>query len=151
MIGLEVSSRAAAIARARGVREVRVASACEPLEFPRAAFDTVLLFGNNFGLCGTVPATARLLRELARVTKRHARIVATTRPPYHSAKGREVARFRLTYRGQHSKNAAVLLLTPQALAELAAENGWSVAEIFLGEEGYAVVLEKSDRATHGSA
>jgi SAM-dependent methyltransferase len=156
---LDVSPRVAAIARAQGVRRACVASGCANLPFHRGQFDTILLFGNNFGICGGLGETANLLQEIARVASPRGRILTTTRAPAVStkrdldylkeqlARGREfdVARFRLDFRGKHPKWVSLLLLSPPELIRLAWDNGWVVARIFgeaSEEEGYAAVLEK---------
>lgn len=158
---IDSSPRVAALASARGVRDVRVASACERLPFRRGEFETVLLFGNNLGMCGNRAATARLLRELARVTKSNARILTTTRAPgtfrkqhrdywnQKLARGQEfgVVQLRLDFNAKHAKTIQWFWISPQALMELAWENGWRVAELFgdgRAEEGYGAVLEKRE-------
>ncbi|HZQ05015.1 MAG TPA: class I SAM-dependent methyltransferase, partial [Anaerolineae bacterium] len=159
---MDSSPRVAAIALARGVRDVRVASACERLPFGREEFDTVLLFGNNLGVCGSREGTARLLRELARVTKSKARILATTRAPgtfrsQHQAywnqrleRGKEfgVIRLRLDFRGKSTREIDWFFIAPSALIELAWETGWRVVGVFgdgRADEGYSVVIEKRER------
>lgn len=156
---IDASPRVAAIASSRGVRDVRVASACARLPFQNREFETVLVFGNNLGICGSRHGVARMLRELARVTKRQARILTTTRNPgafdpkhreywnAELAQGHEfgVARYCLEYNGANAKWVSLLLLTPAELMELAWRNGWRVQEIFgsgHADEGYAAVLEK---------
>lgn len=156
---VDASPRVAALASERGVRDVRVASACARLPFRRGEFETVILFGNNLGICGNRKETARLLRELARVTKTDARVLATTRAPatfrkqhrdYWNDKltrGQEfgVATLRLDFNGAHAKTIQWFWISPQALMELAFETDWRVAEIFgdgRAEEGYSAMLEK---------
>ncbi len=159
---IDASPRVAAIASARGVRDVRVASACAALPFPRGEFDTVLLFGNNLGICGSRRRTARMLRELARITRPEGVILGTTRAPGafepkhraywlgELARGGEfgVARYRLDYQGKHHKWVSLLLLAPSELMKLAWENGWRVAEVLgdgRADTGYAVVMQKVKR------
>lgn len=155
---VDASPRVAALASARGVRDVRVASACVPLPFKRSEFETVLLFGNNLGICGSRAGTARLLRELARVTKSGARILTTTRAPAtfrrqhrdywnrRLERGQEfgAVELRLDFNGANAKTIRWYWVSPQALMELAWETGWRVTEIFgdgRAEEGYGAVLE----------
>lgn len=155
---VDASPRAAALASARGVRDVRIASACEALPFKRREFETVLLFGNNLGICGDRAGTARLLRDLSRVTKPGARILTTTRAPatfrkqhrsYWNRKlerGQEfgVVELRLDFNGANGKTIRWFWISPQALMELAWETGWRVIEVFgdgRAEEGYGAVLE----------
>lgn len=162
--GIDSSPRVAAIASARGVRDVRVALACKRLPFSRGQFDTILLFGNNLGICGTRARTAQLLRELARVSKRGARILGTTISPgacdrktrdywnWKLARGDKMgeAQMTLDFMGRNSRTVEWFWSAPDRLVELAWENGWRVAEIFedgRAEKGYAVVFEKLERST----
>lgn len=156
---IDASPRVAAMASARGVRDVRVASACERLPFGRGEFDTVLLFGNNLGMCGSREGTARFFRELARVTKANARILATSRAPgtfraqhrgywnQRLEQGKEmgVIRLRLEFRGKSMREFDWFFIAPSALMELAWETGWQVIQVFgdgRADEGYSVVIEK---------
>lgn len=41
-------------------------------------FDTVLMLGNNFGLFGSYKGAKRILKKLARITTKNARIIATS-------------------------------------------------------------------------
>lgn len=155
---MDSSPRVAALASAHGVRDVRVASACERLPFKHAEFDTVLLFGNNLGMCGSRDGLENMLRELKRVTTRNARILATSRAPgtfnpKHRAywnrklkRGQEfgVVRLQLKY-GKKVKQVDWFWIAPSDLMELAWKNGWRLAQVFgdgRAEEGYSVVLEK---------
>lgn len=156
--GIDSSPRVAALASARGVRDVRVASACERLPFTRGEFETVILFGNNLGVCGSRAGLTEMLREMRRVTNRRGRILATTRAPgtvnrkhreyWHRrlARGQEFGaiRLRLVF-GSSTKEIDWYWIAPSALQELAWETGWRVAEIFgdgNADNGYAVVMEK---------
>ena len=156
---LDSSPRVAVISRDRGVRAVCAALACNPLPFESGRFDTVLLFGNNMGLCGGIRETSSLFQQLGRLSSSSGKILATNRAPgtgsvkdleYWNgqiAKGGElgVARFRLEFRGQHPRWVSLLLLAPTDLMQIAWDSGWKVTHIFgesQAEEGYAAVLEK---------
>ncbi len=156
---IDASPRVAAIASQRGLADVRVASACGRLPFTSGEFDTVLLFGNNLGLCGSRRGVAKMLRELARVTSARGRILATAMSVgtfdacnlkyWNRAlrRGREfgVARYRLEYQGKHPRWVSLLLLAPSELVQLAWGTGWEVTRLFEGkkaDDGYGAVLEK---------
>lgn len=155
---IDNSPRIAALASARGVRDVRVASACARLPFARGEFETIVLFGNNLGICGSRAGLENMLRELARVTNKHARILATTRAPgtfnpKHRAyweqrlrRGQEFGAIRLKLKfGASEKEIDWFWIAPSALLELAWHCGWRVAEMFgdgNADDGYGVVLQK---------
>jgi SAM-dependent methyltransferase len=156
----DVSPRVATISRGRGVCEVCAASACGDLPFASAQFDTVLLLGNNLGVCGDIRTTVRLLHELGRVTSASGRVLATSRAPMMRTEkdlaywnkqlsgGQPfgVVRFRLTYRGRHPRWVQIFLIAPTELLPMADECGWAVKHLFgdsMGQDGFAAVLEKA--------
>jgi ubiquinone/menaquinone biosynthesis C-methylase UbiE len=143
----------------RGVKDARVANVCTQLPFTNYSFDTVILFGNNLGMCGTVPRFRKMLRELHRVTSPRGRIVASTRMPSttnpaHKSylrrnveRGRAIGqvRVRLVLNGKRGAWFELLLLAPTDLMQIAAQAGWEIAQVFPLENfetGYAVVMEK---------
>ncbi|MBI3914127.1 MAG: class I SAM-dependent methyltransferase [Chloroflexi bacterium] len=156
---IDASPRIVELARTRGVRDARVAEACGKMPFAKNQFDTVILFGNNLGICGTLPRFRKMLRELHRITSPRGRIIATTRMPsttraqhrryfrQNLERGRAVGqvRLRLVYRGRRGVEFDLLLLAPTDLMQIAAREGWELREVCAKnfEEGYAVVLEKN--------
>lgn len=156
--GIDASPRVAALASARGVRDVHVASVCERLPFRRGEYETVILFGNNLGVCGSRGEVVNMLRELHRVTNKRGRILATTRAPgtikrkhreyweQRLAQGKEfgVTRLRLEF-GTSAQEIDWYWIAPSDLFQVAWETGWRVAELFgegSADNGYAVVMEK---------
>lgn len=157
--GVDASPQMVELACARGVKDARVANACRTLPFLDGEFDTVILFGNNLGICGTEPRFRRMLRELYRVTKPGGRVLGTTRLPSTSNPrhrrylrrnlelGRAVGqiRLRLIFNGKRGAWFDLLLLSPTDLMKNAAREKWGLVQVFpFGnfEDGYAVVLEK---------
>ncbi len=160
--GIDVSPRLVELAQQRGVKDARVADACRPLPFREGEFDTVVLFGNNLGICGTLPKFRRMLRELYRITSPRGRILATTRMPgmtdpvnrsylaRNLARGRPLGqvRLRLILNGKRGAWFDLLLFSPTDLMQIASKEGWELAQLFPEinfEEGYAVVMEKARR------
>ncbi len=163
--GLDVTSvdssvRLVELARRRGVKDVRLANACRPLPFPDSRFDTVLLFGNNLGMCGTLAKFRRMLRELDRVTTADGRILATTRMPitteatHRTYVERNIEqgwppgqiRLRLVLGGKPGAWFDLLLFAPTDLMQIVIKEGWRVREVFTDgdfEDAYAVVMEKN--------
>jgi SAM-dependent methyltransferase len=101
--GIDRSPLAVRVCRRRGVKDARVLGIEQIGRLPAGSFDTVVMFGNNFGLFGS-PARARgLLREMRRITPPGARILAqsldvhrTTNPEHLSYQRRNRARGRLS-------------------------------------------------------
>ncbi len=121
--------------------------------------DTVVMYGNNFGLFGGEAQAARMLRRLHRLTSPGARIVAETRDTfstdvpehlsYHERnrrKGRMPGQLRLRVRHRLATTPwfDYLIVSPDELRELVAGTGWDVHRLIDGESGvYAAVLEKA--------
>jgi SAM-dependent methyltransferase len=161
---IDVSPPIVELAQSRGVRDPRIASVCGKLPFRHGEFDTVLMFGNNLGICGSIPFFRRMLRELHRITTPRARILGTTRMPSttnprhrsylrrNMERGRYPGqiRLRLIFEGRRGAWFELLLLAPTDLMKIALEAGWELAHVFTAksfEEGYSMVLEKK----HGRA
>ncbi len=155
---VDASPRIVELARTRGVKDARVANGCGALPFRDGEFDTVVLFGNNLGICGTLPRFRRMLRELHRITSPRGRILATTRQPsttdpqhrsYLSKnleRGRAIGQIhlRLARGGMRGAWFDLLLLSPTDLLQIAAKERWELAHVFPVEnfeQGYAVVME----------
>ncbi len=156
---MDVSPRIVELARKRGVQDARVLDVARRLPFQHGEFDTVIMFGNNLGIVGTVPKFRTMLREFARITSPRGRILATTRMPsttqplhrcylrQNLTRGRAIGQIRLRawYKGKAGAWFDLLLLAPTDLMQLAAKAGWHITEIFTEgnfEDGYSVVLEK---------
>lgn len=159
VVGIDVSPGAIRVAKARGLRKARV-MALDDVDPSLGVFDTVVMFGNNFGLFGSRAGTVRRLRRLAHVTSAGARILASSRDPYRTddpihiayhrnnrARGRMGGQLRLRVR--HRKSATpwfdYLLVSRTEMEQLAAEGGWRLTRtIGEGDQYYVGVLEKGD-------
>jgi SAM-dependent methyltransferase len=160
---IDISPSIVELAQARGVRDARVMDVSRHLPFRNTSYDTVILFGNNLGIVGTIPRFRRMLRELYRVTGPRGRILATTRQPSttepvhrrylrrNMARGRYPGqiRLRLIMGARRGAWFELLLLAPTDLMRIAAEEKWELTQVFTEknfEQGYAVVMEKRHRA-----
>ncbi len=116
-------------------------------------FDTVVMYGNNFGLFGGATKARRLLRRLRPLA---GRIVASTMNPYETedashhayhehnrSRGRMPGqlRIRARYRNYTSPWFDYLLVSPQELHALVEGTSWSVKHIIHGNPLYVAVLE----------
>ncbi|MGE5141186.1 MAG: class I SAM-dependent methyltransferase [Rudaea sp.] len=157
--GIDSSITLVDLARERGVKDVRQVDACGRLPFRAGEFDTVVLFGNNLGICGTLPRFGRMLGELHRITTGKGRILATTATPNASdpawwsyvanniAKKRPAGqvRMRLLFKGKKGRWFTLLLFSPTDLLRVASTERWHITHTFpweTFEKGYSVVLEK---------
>jgi hypothetical protein len=157
VVGIDISPLAVEVARERGVRDARVL-AFEDVGASLGTFDTVVAYGNNFGLFGSRTKAPRMLRRLAGLTSDGARILASSRdradtddPDHLAYQRRNVERGRLPgqlrirvrYRKAVTPWFDYLIVTPDEMAELAGAGGWSLRRVLAGEDGlYVGVLEK---------
>jgi SAM-dependent methyltransferase len=155
--GIDISPKAVETARARGVSDARVV-AIEDVSQELGEFDTIVMFGNNFGLFGTPRRLKRLLGVFGRMTTPAGRIVATSNDPSatddadhlayqqaNRAAGRMPGQLRLRVR--HRRLATpwfdYLIVSPAEMGEVLRGTGWHVTRLIPGDTAYyAAVLEK---------
>ena len=156
-VGIEASPLVSRIARRRGARNVRVMRV-EEIDVHVGSFDTVVMYGNNFGMLGTVPKTRRLLRNLLGVTTDRARILAGNMNPYpakgatqrayfarNRARGKlpGTIRIRVRFREHVTPWFEWLFVSPRELERLLRGTGWHLARLVQNDSPrYVAVLEK---------
>lgn len=158
VVGIDVSPGAIEAARRRGVRDARVLS-IDGIDESLGVFDTIVMFGNNFGLFASKAKADRLLRRFNRLTSPLGRIVAESRDVYgtddpghlaYQARNRERGRMsgqirlRVRYRDLATQWFDYLMVSPDELRALAEPAGWTVARILESEDTYVAVLEKAN-------
>jgi SAM-dependent methyltransferase len=159
VVGLDSSPLAVRTARARGVQETWCRSV-DALTAEIGSFDTIVLFGNNFGIFGTPGRLRRILTAWARLTGPGTRILAGSTNPYGGGaplltrryyfsnleKGRMPGqvRFRIRYRGHVGPWLSWLFVSRQEMTTLLRGTGWHRSRLFGGatSEPYVAVLEK---------
>jgi SAM-dependent methyltransferase len=156
VVGIDVSPRAVEVARRRDVRDARVLS-IDDVDESLGVFDTIVMFGNNFGLFASAAKADRLLRRFHRLTSPRGRIVAESRDVYrtddpdhlaYQARNRERGRMsgqiriRVRYRDLATPWFDYLMVSPDELRQLAEPAGWRVARTLESDDAYVAVLEK---------
>ena len=157
VVGIDISPGAVEAARSRGMENVHLMDA-EKLEFPEDTFDTVILFGNNFGVLGEVPRIVEMLRRLSMITTKDAVILAASFDPivtddpehlaYHESNRNQgkplgLLKLRLNYKGRVGDWWNQLLAEPSLMTDIADQAGWRVDEFLSGPPHYYVgVLRK---------
>lgn len=164
-VTIDVSPLAVKTCRLRGVRDARVCSIAR-ISRRLGRFETVVMFGNNFGLFGNPVRAKRLLRRLHGMTSPTARIVAESRNPYRAVsadhrryhqlnrrRGRLPGQLRLRVRHGHSRTPwfDYLMVSPGEMRGIVAGTGWRLARL-IGTTGpiYIAVLQKI-AVEHGTA
>ncbi len=154
VVGIDVSPGAVEVARRRGVRDVRLL-AFEKVDESLGAFDTVVMFGNNFGLFGSPSKARRLLRRLRPLA---GRIVAGSNDPYatedpvHLAyqernrkRGRMAGQLRIRnrYRDLTGPWFDYLIVSPDEMATILEGTQWQIRRLVQesGSGYYVAVLE----------
>jgi SAM-dependent methyltransferase len=158
-VGVDSSPLAARAARLRGVDMVWRTS-LEKLGGRIGDFDSVILFGNNFGLFETPGAAHDRLKEWARLTKRDARIFVESTSAYgggapgfdrtyyrrNRANGRPPGELRARYRYEDSIGGwfTWLFVGRGEMREILRGTGWHMARVFGSHVGepYVAMLEK---------
>jgi SAM-dependent methyltransferase len=153
VVAIDLSAGAVQVARSRGVRDVRLL-AFEDVNESLGPFDTLVMFGNNFGLFGSRTKARRLLRRLRPFV---GRIVATSNDPYatddpvhiayqerNRARGRMSGqlRLRVRYRDLVGPWFEYLIVSPDELAEIVDGTGWQIRHLVRDEGSiYVAVLD----------
>jgi SAM-dependent methyltransferase len=156
VVAIDVSPLAVEASRRRGVRDARVL-AIEDVDASVGPIDTIVMYGNNFGLFGGRAKARRLLRRLHRLTTDRGRILAESRAPGggdpdHEAylernrrRGRMPGqlRLRVLYRRLRTPWFDYLIVSREEMQELLEGSGWHVRQFF-GDGGdlYVAVIEK---------
>ena len=157
VVGIDLSPLAVEVSRRRGVKDVRELPVTR-VSRNLGAFDTIVMFGNNFGLMGSRRRAPWLLRRFRSITNEGAQILAESVNPYktdspdHRAyhrlnrrRGRMAGQLRIRIRCGHYATPwfDYLLASPDEMAKLAKGAGWQLREVIdEGEHVYIGVLER---------
>ncbi len=154
VVAVDISPLSVEVARRRGVRDARVVRLEDVDERLGDPFDTVVMYGGNFGLFGSRRGAGRLLRRLHSVTSARARILAETRDPYATDDEAHLAyhardrmsgqvRIRVRHRSLATPWFDYLFVSRDEMRSLVDGTGWRVRR-FVDPHGalYVAVLEK---------
>jgi SAM-dependent methyltransferase len=157
VVAIDNSPGAIEVRRRRGVRDARLLSIDDVGE-SLGIFDTIVMYGNNFGLFANARKAKRLLRRFHRLTSERGRIVAESRDvsqtddPAHLAyqdrnrtRGRMPGqiRLRVRYRELATPLFDYLMVSPGELADLLGDTGWTIGRVLDSEDTYVAIVEKS--------
>jgi len=158
VLAIDNSPLAVKVARLRGVKNARVLS-IQDIDGLRGRFDSIVLYGNNFGLFGSEERARRLLRVMHRMTSSDAVIIASAADPYRThdpvhlayharnrKRGRMSGQLRLRIRCREFRGNwfDYLFVSTNELRAIVENTGWRVAKIVPSPgPGYVAVLEKA--------
>jgi SAM-dependent methyltransferase len=138
VVAADILPGAVEVARARGLRDVRLLAA-EEIDETLGSFDSLLMMCGNFGLVGSAERGRQLLTRLAAVANPAAVLVADC---VEEAQGQ----LRLRYRDRVTPWSEWLNPAPRELAEIADQTGWDVERVIHYQdesEAYATLLRRS--------
>lgn len=156
-VGVDISPMALEVCRRRGAKDVRQIP-INKLSHKVGIFDTIVMYGNNFGLFGNPRRAKWLLKKFYGMTSPDALIIAETIDPYKTtmkehldyhkanrAKGKLGGELRLRIR--HKKYIGdwfdYLFVSKKELVHILENTGWRVKRYFeSGGAMYIAVLEK---------
>ena len=158
VVAIDISPLAVEVCKRRGVRSARVLP-FTAVDRRLGSFDSLVMWGNNFGLFGTAKRARWMLRRLKRLTSPEARIVATTvdiykdAPPEHLAyhrfnrrRGRMAGEIRIRVRYKRFKTPwfDYMMLAPPEVASVVDGTGWFLERVIAQPDGpmYIAVIEK---------
>jgi SAM-dependent methyltransferase len=156
VVAIDISPGAVEVCRRRGVKDARVLS-IDDVDSSLGSFDTIVMYGNNFGLFASAAKAKRLLRRFHRLTSERGRIVAETRDvrktddPVHlryqkdnRRRGRLPGqiRIRVRHRDKATPWFDYLMVGRDELRELLDGTGWHLARTLDSDDTYIAVIEK---------
>jgi SAM-dependent methyltransferase len=157
VVGVDNSPYAVRVCRKRGLNKVFVRSAAQ-IGKDLGMFDTVIMFGNNFGLFGSYKRARWLLRKMFHMTTPNARIIAESSDPYDTTEPDHLAyhkynrrrgrmagqlRLRVRYKSYKTPWFDYLLVSPDEMRDIVSGAGWSVARTIKSPvRGYCAIIEK---------
>lgn len=162
-MGIDISPLAIKVCKERGLKKAKVMSITQ-LNTRMGPFDTLLMYGNNFGLFGNAARAKWLLRRFHRMTTPTGRIIAETLDPYQTddpdhlayhqrnkARGRMGGQIRLRIRYQRYKTPwfDYLFVSRDEMQQLLNGTGWKI-ERLIDSEGptYIAIIAKDKQVGH---
>ena len=156
--GIDNSPGAIKVCKLRGLKKALVRPIDEIDKFRAGSFDTILMFGGNFGLFGSRKNAVILLQKMSRITAPNARILAATLNPYQTEdinhlqyhrlnrrRGRlgGQIRMRIRYGKAVGEWFDYLFVSPEEMTDILKNTGWRIKELVDSEKAnYIAVIEK---------
>ena len=156
--GIDISPIAIEVCKKRGVKRAFVLPIEKIGRFRHGSFDTIVMFGDNFGLFGNSKKAKALLKQMHRVTSRDAVILAGTRDPYKTRdpvalayhklnrnRGRMAGqlRIRTRYKQYVGEWVDYLIVSKEEMRGILLGTGWNVREFVSKDDPlYVAVIEK---------
>jgi len=160
-VGIDVSSLAVKACRERGAKDARVISITR-VGPQLGKFDSILMFGNNFGLLGGKKRAEWVLEKYRRLANPGVQLIVSTTDPYATndtdhlnyqkfnlRRGRMGGqiRLRIRYKKYQTPWLDYLLVSQPEMTAMLKNSGWKVTKFIPGSGGaYAAVIQRDDEA-----
>jgi SAM-dependent methyltransferase len=161
VLAIDNSPLAIEVCRGRGVARAEVIPVTR-ISSRTGIFDTIVMFGNNFGLFGNVRRARWLLRRFHKMTTKAACILAEsnnphlTENPHHLAyqesnlqRGRLAGQLRIRVRFQKYKTPwfEYLLVSGEEMRAIVSGTGWRVDRLFSSQgSSFSALIVKDPKA-----
>lgn len=146
------------VCKKRGVKDARVLPIGKIGVFKPNTFDSVVMFGNNFGLFGNPKKAKALLKKLYRITTPKALIIAESTDPYNTKDSLHLAyhkfnlkrgrmagqlRIRIRFRSYIGNWFDYLLASKEEIQDILKSTGWKIRKFIDSDKyPYIAVIEK---------
>jgi len=157
VMGIDISPLAVKVCKRRGIQNVRVLSITQ-VSSKLGVFDTIIMFGNNFGLFANRDRARWLLKRFHKGTCEKGRIIAESGDPYQTnvpehlqyhkfnrKRGRMPGqvRIRVRYKKYVTPWFDYLLVSKNEMADILNGTGWRIERFFASTwAAYSVVVGK---------
>ncbi len=161
IVGIDSSPLAIKICQLRGLKKVRTKSIAAFTEkYHNMYFDTILMFGNNFGLMGSFKGAQNILSRFHRITSNNATIIAQSMDPYRTKERAHIkyhnqnrlrgrmpgqARIRVRYKDYKSTWFDYLFVSKKEKKDILKGTGWRNSHILDSASQppvYVAIIEK---------
>lgn len=157
--GIDNSPGAIEVCKLRGLKKAEVLPVEDVDKLAENSFDTIIMFGNNFGLFGSPENAKKILEKFTRITTENAQIIAGTLDPlktddpshlsYHALNRQRgqlpgQVKMRIIYEDTIGDWFNYLFVSPEEMREIFKETAWQIPE-FIESDGahYFAVIEKN--------
>ncbi len=159
VMGIDISPLAVKVCKKRGVRNVKMLSITQ-ISSKLGVFDTIVMYGNNFGLFGSYERARWLLKRFHAMTSERGRLIVETLDPYQTSlpehlqyhrlnKKRERPAGQVRIRVRYKKYVApwfdYLFVSKKEMSDILNGTGWRFKKVFSSSEGpaYVAIIEKT--------
>ena len=157
VVGIDFAVGAVEACKKRGIKEVHHMSAGN-LSFDDEEFDTIVMYGNNFGVLGDDDSIIRMLKAFHRITSKEAVIIAGSSDivktdmqvhlDYHQLnldrnRPKGLVRLRVKYKDLVGDWGDLRLATPEEMIYLGENSGWKLERKYQKGTSYVGVLSKN--------